>query len=224
LNKNGEHCPSNPSPQNRRRIFISEKTGKKERENLVKWAAVNKYDALVFSLKEKAFWAAAGDGNSLYGIEKFALIIEAGGCDLSMLLPRRLFFLNRNLFRMESGKRTPKHHFCPTNPKTITRIMKQAKRLFRRTLAGVTAPRVFHLLPDQGYENTWCACPACRAFNPAEQNIIALNSAAPELLSLDPMALLSFFDFTAANDETVNSEIVPEKNVFILSPCKMTQF
>ena len=224
LNKDAEHCPSNTSPRERRRIFISEKTGEKERENLVKWAVRNKYDALVFSLKEKTFWATAGEKDSLYNTEKFALIIEAGGRDLSLLLSRRHFFFNRDLFRMESGERTSKHHFCPTNPKTIARITKQAKRLFRQTLAGVTFPRVFHLLPDLGHENSWCACPACRAFNPAEQNMIAVKSAAPELAGLDPLALLSFFDFGAAKDESTNSEIVPEKNMFILSPCKMIQF
>ena len=215
LNKNDGHCPSKSLPQERKRFFIWKKLKKKEKEELVKWAARNKYDALVFSLKEKSFWAGAGNGG-LYGAKKFAFIIEAGGSDLSMLLPRRLFLLNRGLFRMELGKRKLKHHFCSTNPQTIMYIIRGARKFFCRTIPGVTAPRVFHLLPDRGYENIWCTCPACRAFNPAEQNIMAVNSVAAQLASIDSLAFLSFLDFGAAKGEPGSSEIAPEKNMFTL--------
>jgi hypothetical protein len=204
------------SAQDRRRLFIDEKTGAKEREKLVKWAARNKYDALVFSLREKSFWARAKPqrGSRIYGADRYALALEAGGCDLSLLLPRRLFLFHRNLFRMELGSRTANFHFCTTNPDTISRIKKNAGKLFSRALPGMTVPRVFHFLPDQGHENTWCACPACRAFSPAEQYIIAVNSAADALESIDLRALVSFFDFGIAAGETVTSGITARKNMF----------
>jgi len=58
------------SAQDRRRLFIDEKTGVKEREKLVIWAARNKYDALVFSLKEKSLWAKARAKAKLYPASK----------------------------------------------------------------------------------------------------------------------------------------------------------
>jgi hypothetical protein len=206
------------SARDRRRLFIDEKTGAKEREKLVIWAARNKYDALVFSLKEKSLWARvrakAQRGSRVYGADRYALALEAGGRDLSLLLPQRLFLFHRNLFRMESGKRKADSHFCTTNPETISRIKKQVRKLFNRALPGMTAPRVFHLLPDQGHENTWCACPACRAFSPAEQYIIAVNSAADALASIDLRALLSFLDFGIAAGEPGAGGIAARKNMF----------
>jgi len=208
------------SAQDRRRLFIDEKTGANEREKLVRWAARNKYDALVFSLREKSFWARAKAGakvqrgSRVYGADRYALALEAGGRELSLLLPRRLFLFHRNLFRMESGKRKVNCHFCTTNPETISRIKKQAGKLFNRALPGMTAPRVFHLLPDQGHENTWCACPACRAFSPVEQYIIAANSAADALASIDLRALLSFFDFGIAAGDPAGGGIAVRNNMF----------
>ena len=217
LKEDKAFCPSVSSVRDRRRLFIGEKTGAKEREKLVKWAARNKYDALVFSLREKFLWNRAKRVARIYGAERYALALEAGGSDLSLLLPRRLFLLHRDLFRMESGKRKTERHFCPTNPETISRIREQAGKLFHRALPGMTAQKVFHLLPDQGHENTWCACPACRAFNSAEQNIIAVNSAADTLADLDPQALLSFYDFGIAPHEPGASGIAPRKNTFQLT-------
>jgi len=51
------------------------------------------------------------------------------------------------------------------------------------------------LLPDEGHETTWCQCPACRAFRPAEQYLIAVNTAADVLAKMDPQARLYYVDF-----------------------------
>jgi hypothetical protein len=56
--------------------------------------------------------------------------IEAGGRELSALLPRRLFFFHRELFRMEQGRREQPHHFCATSPDTLRRIKTQAELSF----------------------------------------------------------------------------------------------
>ena len=105
---------------------------------------------------------------------------------------------------MDSGVRTKQHHFCPTNPQTITRIKEHAAKLFSRAMPDMAAQEpqavhVFHLWPDHGHEETWCACPACRAFTPAEQNRIAVNTAADALAELDPEARLSYLELSGEN-------------------------
>ncbi|MDR0301546.1 MAG: hypothetical protein LBI04_04435, partial [Treponema sp.] len=159
----------------RKRLFLNTKAGKKDRIETIKWAAQNNYDTLVFPLLE---CYAGLHREYIKLIKRYELTIEAGGRELSLLVPRKLFMFNHDLFRMEQGRRKKKYHFCPTNPKTTAIIKENAQILFSRCLQTVTPRRVFHLLPDDGHENTWCACPACRAFTPAEQHIIAANSAA----------------------------------------------
>jgi len=201
----------------RKRLFIKRKTNNIERTEIVKWAAGNGYDTLVFSLSDKFFNSKRGKYIKL--IKKYALNIEAGGNDLSLLLPKRLFFFQRGLFRMEQGRRKPSPHFCPTNPKTTSIISENAYTLFIRSMKAVTVPRVFHLLPDKGKENIWCACPACRAFSPYEQYIIAVNPAADALVKIDLDARLAFYNFEEgpyalpSHDEGIR----PRSNMFGIS-------
>ena len=187
---------NNRMEQIRKRLFIGKKTGSKEREKLIILAAANECNTLVFSLDDRFFKSRKSGISKL--IKHYDLNIEAGGHDLSLLLPRRLFFFHRDLFRMMQGKRKIDRHFCPTNPKTISIISERAKILIARTVQKTTALRIFHLLPDSGYENTWCACPACRAFRPAEQYLIAVNTTADILAKIDPDARLFYTDFDTA--------------------------
>jgi hypothetical protein len=229
--------PSAASVKDRRRLVIGGQTTAKERELLVIWAARNKYDALIFSLREKSLWNRLRRRKGIFHIvEYYALVLEAGGNDLSLLLPRSLFLFHQDLFRMDSGKRTRQRHFCPTNPQTITRIKEEAAKLFRRAMSGMGAEepqalKIFHLWPDSGHEKTWCACPACRAFTPAEQNRIAVTTAADVLEALDPKAQLSYLELSGesgnyreeaetspADALTVTGGIVPRNNTFILNP------
>jgi hypothetical protein len=207
LKTDRSYFASASSASDRRRLVIREKTTKKELESLIRWAARNQYDALVFSLSETSLWNKIRRGKGIYAaIEHYALVLEAGGQDLSLLLPRRLFFLHRDLFRMDSGRRVRQYHFCPTNPQTITHVKAGAEALFLRALPGITAQSVkpvLHLWPDKDAEKTWCACPACRAFSPAEQYRIAVNTAADVLAGLEGRGLLSFFKPAA---ETVTGE------------------
>jgi hypothetical protein len=196
--------------QERKRLFINPVTGSRQRVEIIKWAATNNYDAIVFPLSEKL----SSNNTHIKLAKKYDLIIEAGGHELSLFLPRRLFMLNRDLFRMEQGKRKKEHHFCTTNPDTTAIIGEGARDWFARSLAVVTVPRIFHLLPDEEGENIWCACPACRAFTPSEQNIIAVNTAADELVRLDPEALLSYKDL---GTEPEKAGVLPRKNMFSIS-------
>jgi len=193
----------------RKRIFIDKKTTPGQRVDIVKWAAQNNYDAIVFPLNEKI----SAKSGYIKLAKKYELCIEAGGWELSLLLPRRLFMFNSGLFRMEQGKRKSRWHFCPTNPKTTKIIKERAKNLFAQSMQIVSQPRIFHLLPEKGHESIWCSCPACRAFSPAEQNIIAVNCAADALAKLDPEAKLSYMEF----DETPAAPgVAPRENMFVL--------
>jgi len=184
--------------QARKRLFIDIKTNAREREKLIKMAVENECDTLVFSLEDKFLLNKKFKYGKL--IKHYELNIEAGGRDFHLLLPKKLFFFNRDLFRMEQGKRKKHHHFCPTNPRTIAIIAENANILLSRAMKVVTSPRIFHLLPEEGYESIWCQCPACRAFRPAEQYLIAVNIVADELAKLDPEAELVYIDFDTEPD------------------------
>jgi len=184
-----------------------------ERAKKVKWATENEYNTLVFPLDDKFF--KGGNAKYIKLAKHYAFYIEAGGQDLSLLLPRSLFIFKRDLFRMEQGRRKIKHHFCPTNPESISIVADRAKKLFERALHKVSPDPVFHLLPDEGYETLWCQCPACRAFRPAEQFLIAVNTSADAIAKLDSKAKLYYVDFDtepeAARVKTRANTIAGEK-------------
>jgi hypothetical protein len=185
-------------------------------EAFTAWAGRNRYDALVIPMA-----AFVSDGQNLKQLDKFArdycIALEAGGHDLSSLLPRKAFLLHRDYFRMEDGKRKMDHHFCPTNPGALRLIGKEAEKMFRA--AGEVEPsvrKVFHLWPDNLAENAWCSCPTCRAFTTQEQNRIAVNAAADILAALYPDAMITFYENSGDG-----GKIPLRKNVFKLDklPC-----
>jgi hypothetical protein len=196
--------------QERKRLFVGKNTTAKERLKIVREAVEKKYDTLVFSLGDKFFKSKNRNHKYIKLMKQHSFNIEAGGRDFSLLLPRRLFLFRRDLFRMEGGRRKLRTHFCPTNHKTTAAITAHANKLFARAMREVTVPRIFHLLPDEGQETAWCACPACRAFSPSEQNLIAVNTAADALAKLDPDALILYHDFGA---EPETEGIAPRKNI-----------
>jgi hypothetical protein len=198
-------------------LIVGKKIKPAQRLPLVQWAARNSFDTLVFPLRDKAAWNWLSAGAGLKLVEQSGIAIEAGGWELSLLMPKRLFLLRRDIFRMDYGKRTPRYNFCSTNPKSIEILKKNAAKIFARVArkmlaASNAAPLVFHLWPDYLHEKAWCACPACRAFSPAEQNLIAVNTAASALAQLYPDARLSYLNF--AEDAP---GISPRGNVFAMS-------
>ena len=186
--------------KHRKRLFISKKTAARERDKMIKLALENECDTLVFSLDDPYFKNPNRKLKYINLIKRYSLDIEAGGRDLSVLLPRNLFNSDRELFRMEYGNRKKDHHFCPTNPKTTAIIAQRSYNLFGAILHMVSEPRIFHILPDKDFENTWCACPACRAFSPVEQYLIAANTAADALAKLDSKAKLMYLKFDAGSE------------------------
>ena len=182
-------------------------------EVFVEWAARRRYDALVFPL---AAYASESTGRKLKQLrqsaEEYGIALEAGGRELSSLVPRRYFIFHPDFFRMEDGKRKKDHHFCPTNPDVTRLIAKEGERLFR------SAPdaAIIHLWPDKGAEAAWCSCPTCRAFSSLEQNRIAINAAADALAALnhdaDHEVFISYYEKPGEG-----GKIKPRKNTFSIS-------
>ena len=178
----------------------------KKSEAFAAWAARQQYDALIFPLRA---FASGSTGRKIGLLKKYAgeygIAVEAGGRDLSALVPRKYFFLHRDFFRMEEGRRKKVHQFCPTNPGTIRLIESEGGSLFR----SAKDVQVFHLWPDKGFETTWCSCPTCRAFTPSEQNRIGVNAAADVLAALNPAAVIGYFEKTGEE-----GNITMRKNTF----------
>ncbi|MDR1862624.1 MAG: DUF4838 domain-containing protein [Treponema sp.] len=163
----------------------------KNREALVQWAARNKYDALCVSFEDLLSSRFRKERETLQKLaDEYALGIEAGGWELSLMVPRRLFLFHRDLFRMEEGRRKQQYNFCPTNPGVIGIIKSEGTKYFRAA-EGIS---VFNLWPDKDGEEAWCSCPTCRAFTPAEQNRIAVNAVADVLASINPEAFILYWE------------------------------
>ncbi|MCL2373977.1 MAG: DUF4838 domain-containing protein [Treponema sp.] len=161
----------------------------KNGENFIAWAARRRYDAVILPLAQFSRRRSARRLAELSRLAAgYGIALEAGGHELSLLMPRRHFLLRRDMFRMEGGRRRLDHNFCPTNPQTMRIIAQEGEKLFRAAEGSAT----FHLWPEKGGESAWCACPTCRAFTPAEQNRIAANAAAAALAAANPAASLTF--------------------------------
>jgi hypothetical protein len=223
LTRDRAYRPSAASPLELRRLIVNDQKKTKDRGKLFRWAARNNIDAAALSLRDRGLRRPVRPDASVKKgpfetAEQYALILEAGGWDLSLLAPRRFFFFRRDLFRMESGKRTRQFNFCPTNPGTIALLKKEAARIFRAVLGVFPDIKTWHLWPDRGHETAWCSCPACRAFSAEDQNRIAVNAAADVLLELAPQAKISLYEIPGENggdDETSNIPLRP--NVFKLN-------
>jgi hypothetical protein len=193
------HRPADGDLSKRRRLFLDPALSPKLLEGWIRWAARNNIDGVVFPVPEPTGPLARLVGkpfrfpDSLLALaESYALYIETGGWDLSRFLPRRYFLSNPELFRMEGGRRIKKIHFCATNPDTLAVLRQEAEGIFRQ-YPGIG---VWHLWPERGNEQIWCACPSCRAFSPEEQERIAVNCIADCLGALDPALRVSYHENT----------------------------
>ena len=177
-------------------IFPGQKSNKVPRKSEVyaAWAARQRCDAVILPLS--AF--TAGNRKKIRRLRdhlaEYDIALEAGGRDLSSLIPRSLYILHRDIFRMDDGKRKKDHHFCPTNPQSIKLIKKTGAALFRKAGANGGYIDVFHLWPEKEAEALWCSCPSCRAFTHPEQNRIVVNAASDTLSEIFPEAFVTFYE------------------------------
>ncbi|MDR0561230.1 MAG: DUF4838 domain-containing protein [Spirochaetaceae bacterium] len=200
--------PSSPDTIRRRLLFGREGPAKKWK-SLILWAVRNQIDTLVFSIRsaipdkdvkgenffsksfQKTFKKIAGSPQELLELaESYAMTIELGGWDLSLFVPRRYYLFNREIFRMDGGKRDKEYNFCPTSPDTIKLLQSESAKVFRSHPEIL----VYHLWPDFGHEKAWCSCPTCRAFTVEEQNRIAVNAVADALAQVNPQGRISYYE------------------------------
>jgi hypothetical protein len=205
-------------PDKWRRLVITGASPLSRREDFLIWAVRSRIDALVLPFVEKPPLLAGLTGkynriqeNLLNLAKQYALPIEIGGWDLNCLVPRRYFFIKKDIFRMEGGKRTRDHNFCPMNPDTIALLKTEARRHFSEHPDVL----IFHLWPDRNAEHLWCSCPSCRAFSREEQNRIAVNTAADVLMEINPEARISYYENTGESGDNPN-EVSPRPNMFRL--------
>jgi hypothetical protein len=187
----------------------------KKWDTLARWAARNKIDNLIFSLRDRRLKRRSRN-NTPDALKHYALIPEAGGRELSFLVPRRYFLLRPELFRMKSGRRVRDGNFCPTNPETISLLKKEGAKIFGPLFRLHPEIRTIHLWPGQGHEASWCSCPACRAFSAGAQYRIAVNVVADLLAELAPEARIFLYERPGDEDEERNN-IALRPGVFILN-------
>jgi hypothetical protein len=214
----------------RRRLFLDRKHPSSVWKSLIVWAVRNQIDSLVVSLylspllqgkrqQETIIHPLIRFGRKMVGYchfgedmfdlaKQYALTIEQGGWNLSLLVPRRHFWFNREMFRMDSGKRDRQYNFCPTAPETFNLISREAAKIFRASPETL----VYHLWPDRGHERDWCSCPTCRAFTREEQGRIAINTAADVLARIKPHGIISFYE-----DSPEGGDIALRPNIFKIS-------
>ncbi len=178
-----------------RRLVLDSGLGGKDGEAWLRWAGRNRLDAVVipFDLDDSTIEALSDRvlrrrARIVAAARRYGLSVEEGGRCLSRIVPRRLFFRHRELFRMRDGRRIADFNFCPTNPETIRTLKEQARKRFRDR----QDVEVFHLWPDRAADGGWCSCPSCRAFSPAEQALIAVNAVADVLSEARLEARLSY--------------------------------
>lgn len=185
---------------NKRRLVLVNKAeardALKNNEAFVRRLGESQCEAVIFPL---AAFASGKNRTKLAVLAEVArqhgITVEAGGWDLSSLVPRRYFFFYKDSFRMVGGKRKKDHHFCPTSLDAIGIMRKEGKKLFQ----AATGIDVFHLWPDKGAEAAWCSCPTCRAFTAEEQARIAVNTAADILALINPNASITYFEAPVDN-------------------------
>jgi len=127
----------------------------------------------------------------------------------SIMVPRRLFQKDPDLFRMDArGMRRPEGNLCPSNDRSqelLSRAFVNLSGLLRPTNA------CFHFWPDD--VAAWCHCPGCAALSDADQNVLAMNVLIRALRRTVPDARLACLAYL--NTLSVASRIKPDPGLFL---------
>lgn len=128
----------------------------------------------------------------------------------SFLIPRSLFRVKPELFRMNSdGERTPDLNFCPSNDEAMALLAENAVRLCRE-LYGSNGNFYFWLDDCRG---SACFCEKCRAYSPSEQQMLAVNAMARAVKREKPQARFAYLAY--ADSMTPPENVKPEAGVFL---------
>ena len=129
---------------------------------------------------------------------------------LSYLLPRRMFDVHPDWFRMnEQGTRVADFNFCPSNRDALEYISGRAALLAQ--VFRPTTDRYYFWLDD--VHGAACHCPKCREFTPSDQQLIAVNAMLSDIRSVNPRAKLAYIAYNDAMQ--VPRAVRPAEGVFL---------
>lgn len=126
---------------------------------------------------------------------RIGISLELGGSCMNKVIPRAPFRRHKEWWRMKNGKRIRDVNFCATNPAALAAVAACAIERIRR----LPEAEAIHLHGSGKEGDSWCHCPSCRAFSPAEQELLALNAIAD---ALDRTATPGLLALPVDRDET----------------------
>ena len=123
---------------------------------------------------------------------RLGISVEYEAHSMGWLLPRHLFSLHPEWFRMnENGERTPDHNFCVSNPDALAYVAERAALLAKLLPTG--SSKYYYWLDD--VSGGACHCPACRALSASDQQLRAVNAMLSGLRTVDPQAQLCYIAY-----------------------------
>ena len=125
------------------------------------------------------------------------------------LLPRELFDTHPEYFIMnESGERTPKLNFCPSNNEALEIVSDRAVNLVK-SLYGST--HNYFLWSDDARGGV-CRCPKCKGMSPSDQQLTVLNAMIKKIRAEIPDARLAYLAYY----DTLDVPTIPaEDGIFL---------
>lgn len=146
----------------------------------------------------------------LQKVREMGIVVEYEMHALSYLLPRSLFEMHPDWFRMnEQGERTADFNFCASNADALEHLAQSAAELARR-LPAENHLYYFWLDDVSSYS---CHCEHCRQLSPSDQQMLAVNAIQRGIRTVDPLGCLPYL---AYQDVICAPEkIKPDEGVFL---------
>ncbi|MHB1153318.1 MAG: DUF4838 domain-containing protein [Eubacteriales bacterium] len=145
----------------------------------------------------------------IYSIENAGITVEYELHVLEWLLPRNLFKVEPELFRMDSsGIRNNDFNLCPSNHNALEIIADHAYKLAKQLQQ--TSDNYYLWLDDAA--DSHCSCEACLSLNQSDQAVLTVNAILKGLRLYNPCAKISFLSYSGTLQIPV---IKPADGVFL---------
>lgn len=129
---------------------------------------------------------------------------------LSYLLPRRLFDVHPEWFRMNTeGERVADFNFCVSNEEALAYVADRAA-LLAQILRPTTDKYYFWLDDVQGYR---CNCEKCRELSPSDLQLTCVNAMLEGVRKINPKAKMAYIAYQDAMQ--VPQKVKPVPGVFL---------
>ena len=129
---------------------------------------------------------------------------------ISWLLPRNLFRIHRNWFRMnEKGERTADFNLCPSHKDALSYIEERAGYLAK--ILKPTSNRYFFWTDD--VNDAHCCCSECRKYSPSDQAMIIYNTILKGIKRVNPNAVHCYLAYNKTMLPPFKVE--PEDGIFL---------